>query len=439
MKKFLLSSLTILLFSCGGSDDTIDETPIITLIGEAIVTVNIYSTYTDAGATAQDTEDGNLTSSITTTGLVNESVEGEYVITYTVSDSSGNTATTSRQVIVEDDGNPVYLAANGVTIKAKDWALIGDSGVVNGIGYTIVDIETLTDMIDNGDDVTRVCTTRILDMKYMFYPYYTSNPSFNQNISSWDVSNVTDMFGMFQEASSFNQDLSSWNLNNVTDMRGMFREASSFNQDIGSWDVSSVTTMKSMFYKAEDFNRDLSSWDVSNVTEMSSMFREASSFNGDIGSWDVSNVTDMEVMFLSTPFNQDISSWDISSVTEMEGIFSSTPFNQDISGWDVSSVTEMRYVFSNASAFNQDISSWDVGNVTSMDRMFQNATAFNQSLNTWDVSNVVDMFAMFINASSFNQNISSWSVNGVTYCSQFSQDAPLTETNTPNFTNCDPN
>ena len=74
-----------------------------------------------------------------------------------------------------------------------------------------------------------------------------------------------------------------------------------------------------------------------------------------------------------------------------------------------------------------------------MDRMFQNATAFNQSLNTWDVSNVVDMFAMFINASSFNQNISSWSVNGVTYCSQFSQDAPLTETNTPNFTNCDPN
>ena len=127
-------------------DDSIDETPIITLIGEAIVTVEIYSTYTDAGATAQDTEDGNLTSSITTTGLVNTSMEGNYVITYTVSDSSGNTATTSRQVIVEDV-NPVYLAANGVTIKAKDWALIGDSGVVNGIGYTIVDNETLRDMI----------------------------------------------------------------------------------------------------------------------------------------------------------------------------------------------------------------------------------------------------------------------------------------------------
>ena len=52
---------------------------------------------------------------------------------------------------------------------------------------------------------------------------------------------------------------------------------------------------------------------------------------------------------------------------------------------------------------------------------------------------MTDMGAMFNNASSLNQDISSWSVNGVTYCSRFSQDAPLTETNTPNFTNCDPN
>ena len=36
----------------------------------------------------------------------------------------------------------------------------------------------------------------------------------------------------------FNQDISSWDVSNVTDMRGMF-ERSSFNQDISSWDVSS--------------------------------------------------------------------------------------------------------------------------------------------------------------------------------------------------------
>jgi surface protein len=296
MKKLLLLSLTILLFSCGGGDDTIDETPIITLIGEAIVTVEIYSTYTDAGATAQDTEDGNLTSSITTTGLVNTSMEGNYVITYTVSDSSGNTATTSRQVIVEDI-NPVYLAENGVTIKAKDWASIGDTGVINGIGYTIVDEETLRGMILTGDDVTRVCTSRILDMILMF----RNAASFNQDLSSWDVSNVTNMEKMFLNASDFNQPLNDWDVSNVTSMRGMFDRASTFNQDLSGWYVGNVTNMFRMFSVASSFNQTIGDWDVSKVTDMEAMFQDASSFNQDISSWDVSSVTECNNFNLSTP------------------------------------------------------------------------------------------------------------------------------------------
>ena len=103
-----------------------------------------------------------------------------------------------------DDTNPVYLDANGVTIKARDWAVVGDSGVVNGIGYTIVDITTLETMIQNGDDVTRVCTSRILDMSSIFYND-GEEENFNQNISSWDVGNVTNMDSMFKFLESFNQ------------------------------------------------------------------------------------------------------------------------------------------------------------------------------------------------------------------------------------------
>ena len=40
---------------------------------------------------------------------------------------------------------------------------------------------------------------------------------FNQNISGWDVSNVTSMNGMFMSNTGFNQDISGWNVSSVTD------------------------------------------------------------------------------------------------------------------------------------------------------------------------------------------------------------------------------
>ena len=41
----------------------------------------------------------------------------------------------------------------------------------------------------------------------------------------------------------------------------------SFNQDISGWDVSNVTQMAWTFLNATNFSQDISDWDVSNVTE----------------------------------------------------------------------------------------------------------------------------------------------------------------------------
>jgi surface protein len=81
---------------------------------------------------------------------------------------------------------------------------------------------------------------------------------------------------MFYNARSFNGDISSWDVSAVTDMGGMFWEARAFNGDIGSWDVSSVTDMNRMFYYARAFNGDLSGWCVSNISSEPNYFSGSS-------------------------------------------------------------------------------------------------------------------------------------------------------------------
>ena len=72
----------------------------------------------------------------------------------------------------------------------------------------------------------------------------------------------------------------------------MFKNANVFNQDIGSWNVSNVTNMSYMFYGATSFNQDIGSWNVSNVSLMSYMFQNTSNFNQDISGWNVAHISE---------------------------------------------------------------------------------------------------------------------------------------------------
>ena len=166
----------------------------------------------------------------------------------------------------------------------------------------------------------------------------------------------------------------------------MFARAEGFNQDLNSWDVSEVRKMSHMFRQATKFNGAVGGWDVSRVTEMNNMFSGAKSFNQDIGTWNVSQVTSMRSMLRAAEFNQDIGSWDVSNVIDMFALFDDAhSFDQDISGWDVSSVINMRSMFTDALSFNQDIGSWDVFKVETMDYMFEGAVSLNQDLTQWCV------------------------------------------------------
>ncbi len=87
--------------------------PVITILGDNPKSIYINDEYIDAGATASDNVDGNLTSSIISTNTVNTSVAGSYTVTYNVSDAANNPATPAiRTVSVLNrpgGGIPIYM------------------------------------------------------------------------------------------------------------------------------------------------------------------------------------------------------------------------------------------------------------------------------------------------------------------------------------------
>ena len=75
-------------------DPAIQDTtpPVITLVGASTITLNVGDSYSDAGATALDDVDGDITAKIVTVNLVDTSKVADYTITYNVSDAAGNPA-----------------------------------------------------------------------------------------------------------------------------------------------------------------------------------------------------------------------------------------------------------------------------------------------------------------------------------------------------------
>ena len=261
--------------------------------------------------------------------------------------STGSAITNSPAYIPNWYG--LILDANGVTVKTtilslsisptfiqanlrgtQEWfAIVNNSSKTNIYKYSkgIAD-DGSSKFIPTGPNISEtdpvpfnnIVTTLMTNMVGLFYDMNSgSESSFNDNISSWDTSNVTDMNYMFTNAVNFNQDVSKWNTSSVTKMDGTFGLAKAFNQNIGSWDVSNVNSMASMFSHATMFNNNesatIGNWITSNVTHIGGIFWNAPAFNQPIGNWSTSKVTVMDRTFQgATNFNQNISGWIVNLV-----------------------------------------------------------------------------------------------------------------------------
>ena len=274
-------------------------------------------------------------------------------------------------------------------------------------------------------------------------------------INTWDVSQVSDMSLLFfsdtdTALNNFNEDISGWDVSNVTNMYGMFA-STVFNQDISGWDVSSVLNTSYMFFYANTFNQDISNWNVSNVTDMGVMFYFAPAFNQDLSLWDVSSVTNMSDVFSSCGLSTEnydaiLNGWSTQSL-QTEVLFGANeltycnaqsarnlltkPVSEGGKGWTITDAGRAswdlcNYIFTNRASLTTaveqwvtdqtqalnsygPINTWDVSQITDMSLLFYSDTNtafnnFNEDISGWDVSNVTNMYGMFANTV-FNQGI----------------------------------
>lgn len=128
-----------LVLSDSSTGDSIK--PVITLNGLSRIALTVGQTYTELGATATDETDGSVDVEIT--GTVNTNVVGDYTLTYTAQDASGNTATITRTIYIKATISLDSQISSSSDDAEADYYLMNDTSLSSG------DLEMFDDL-DNG-------------------------------------------------------------------------------------------------------------------------------------------------------------------------------------------------------------------------------------------------------------------------------------------------
>ena len=176
IRLLLLAFSFTFLAACGGSGSTSNEDtlqpvqdttpPTISLNGDAKLTIEAGSDYTELGATASDNVDGQVDVSIS--GSVDIMTVGTYTLTYTASDKAGNVATATRTVSVVDTSPPTLTLTGGVELTLEGGTDYQEQGA------------TANDNVDGQVDVSISGTVDTMTLGIYTLTYTASDKAGNQ-------------------------------------------------------------------------------------------------------------------------------------------------------------------------------------------------------------------------------------------------------------------
>ena len=186
----LLATLGVVILDNVTEDSTTPPDtvfPVITILGDNPASVELGSTYTDAGATS----DGGET--VSSSGSVDTNTVGTYTITYSATDAAGNTSTATRTVNVVDTTPPVITSSDTFVADENQTAI----GTV-----TATDLQTVTFAVSG----TELQITSGGVLTFVVAPDYETKNVYTATVTATDASsnsvtqditvNVTDVGGI---------------------------------------------------------------------------------------------------------------------------------------------------------------------------------------------------------------------------------------------------
>ncbi|MCH9740300.1 MAG: DUF5011 domain-containing protein [Epsilonproteobacteria bacterium] len=102
--------------------------PVLTRLGNAVENILVGSEYVDAGASAVDNIDGDITPNIVTVNPVNTEVVGAYTVSYNVVDVAGNSAVeVTRVVNIGEVPDPVTSYEDAENSNTEGWSIFANT------------------------------------------------------------------------------------------------------------------------------------------------------------------------------------------------------------------------------------------------------------------------------------------------------------------------
>jgi hypothetical protein len=294
----------------------------------------------------------------------------------------------------------------------------------------------------------------VTDLSHLF-----ANATGSPEVGSWDVSNVTNMAGMFFQAanyaSQYTDDLSNWNVRKVKDMNRMFSGTFSDLSGLDVWQPVACTNMTQMFFNTSQPILNLSGWAnyLNPSVTYSGFYTNAADISGSplspfyVGSSEPPVIPSRSPMILSvdvsgsrafslpiTGISGDlVVDWGDGSVSQhTTGLVAHT---------DVSGAPHQIKVYGDFTGFGSfgwaglhnvtSVNSWgDNVLLRSLDFAFKGATrlvsvptlpatvvslnstfaasTFNGDISGWLMTNVTDVTSMLADASGFTRNLTNW-------------------------------